>query len=104
VALRIVLSNCSPAEAPQLAKRLVESKLAACVNVIPGIRSFYFWDGHVVDDEECTLLIKTTEAKYGEMKAKLEEWHSYSVPEIVSLTPEDVLKSYGDWAAAYLNS
>ncbi|MFU8802529.1 MAG: divalent-cation tolerance protein CutA [Bradymonadaceae bacterium] len=95
--LLVVLCNCSPSESESLARSLVEERLAACVNVIPGIKSFYRWQGELCADEEHTLLIKTTSERFEEMKIRLQTLHSYDVPEIVALESVDVLDSYLSW-------
>lgn len=95
--IRVVLCNCSPAEAPELARRLVEEKLAACVNIIGGVRSFYRWDGEVCDDAEATLLIKTTEDRFEAMAEALGAYHSYDLPEIIALDSADASRAYGEW-------
>jgi periplasmic divalent cation tolerance protein len=95
--IRIVLCNCSPDEAPALARRLVEEKLAACVNIIDGVRSFYRWEGELCDDQEATLLIKTTEEGYPRLAEKLSEYHSYDVPEIIAVDSAEVGRSYAEW-------
>lgn len=96
--LRIVVCNCSPKESEGLARALVEERLAACVNIIAGVRSIYRWEGAVCDEVEDTLLIKTSTARYEAMKARLQALHSYSVPEIIALDAVDVLDSYARWA------
>ncbi len=98
--LRLVLCNCTPEEADGLAEALVSRQLAACVNVIPRVKSFYVWDGAMQVDEESTLLIKTTSERYPALKAALEELHSYTTPEIVAFDSVDVLSSYLTWAIA----
>lgn len=96
--LRVVLCNCSPEQAPVLARQLVEERLAACVNVIPAVTSIYRWDGKVVEDQESTLVIKTTAERYDALKRRIQELHSYEVPEIVAFDSVDVLQSYQQWA------
>ena len=95
--IRVVLCNCTPDEAPALARRLVEEQLAACVNIIGGVRSFYRWDGELCDDEEATLLIKTTEERFSKLVDKLSEYHSYDVPEIIALDSAEVARAYAEW-------
>lgn len=95
--LRLVLCNCSPEEAPTLARRLVDEELAACVNVISGITSFYRWEGEMCEDEEATLLIKTTAEGYDELATALARYHSYDVPEIIALDTADVATDYAEW-------
>ena len=80
--MRIVLCNCTPAEADQLAETLVRERLAACVNLMP-VTSFYEWEGVIQQDAEVTLLIKTATETIEPLKARIHELHSYDVPEIV---------------------
>ena len=95
--VRLVFCNCSPQEAPALARRLVEENLAACVNILSGVTSFYRWDGQLCEDEEATLLIKTTDEGYEEFKKALRRYHSYEVPEIIAVDPKDVDRAYKEW-------
>jgi periplasmic divalent cation tolerance protein len=87
--MRVVLCNCSPAESEGLARALVEEGLAACVNVLPGVRSFYRWQGELQEDGEHTLLIKTTEARAPALASRLRALHSYELPEILSLPVDE---------------
>jgi Uncharacterized protein involved in tolerance to divalent cations len=68
-----------------LAKLLVEKKLAACVNVVKGLRSFYWWKGKIEEDDEELLIIKTSREAYGELEKQIKENHPYTVPEIIAL-------------------
>jgi periplasmic divalent cation tolerance protein len=90
--LDIIFCNCSPGEAEGLARTLVSERLAACVNVIPGARSFYEWDGALQDDQECMLLIKTTTERVAALSRRIRELHSYDTPEVV-VVPVDVERS-----------
>jgi periplasmic divalent cation tolerance protein len=87
--LSVVLVNAPPGDAPRIARALVERKLAACVNVIPGVKSFYFWDGALQEDGESTLVIKTTAALVGDLTAAVKSLHPYTVPEVIALPLED---------------
>jgi periplasmic divalent cation tolerance protein len=82
---RLVLSTAPPDKAPELARTLVRERLAACVNVVPGARSFYFWEGKPCENDESLLLIKTAAAALPRLTARLLELHPYDVPEIVAL-------------------
>jgi periplasmic divalent cation tolerance protein len=81
----VVLCNAPPDEAPRLARTVVEERLAACVNVIPGVRSFYVWEGRVCDEGESTLVIKLTTEGVERLSQRLRALHSYDTPEIVVL-------------------
>ena len=100
--LRIVVCNCSPAESGELARALVKERLAACVNIIAGVKSIYTWEGAHHEDVEDTLIIKTSDERYEEMERRLVELHSYDVPEVIALAPTDVLDAYAQWAHAQI--
>lgn len=84
-------------EAEGLAEKIVDAKLAACVQVLPEMRSFYFWEGAVQREPEHLLLIKTLPEKFDALKSFILENHSYDVPEIVALEAERVSESYLAW-------
>jgi periplasmic divalent cation tolerance protein len=83
--LRIFVSTAPPDVAPRIARALVEERLAACVNVLPGARSVYSWKGETCDDAESVLLIKTTAERAAELFARLMALHPYEVPELVAI-------------------
>jgi periplasmic divalent cation tolerance protein len=89
-------------EAEDLAKKIVEAKLAACVQVLPGMKSFYFWKGKVQNDSEHLLLIKTLEENFADLETFIKENHSYDVPEIVAVSSEKVSDDYTNWITDYL--
>jgi periplasmic divalent cation tolerance protein len=89
-------------EAESLARKIVEAKLAACVQVLPQMKSFYFWEGAVQQDSEYLLLIKTLIEKFDELEKFIQSNHSYDVPEIVALSAEKVSESYFRWLKDYL--
>ncbi len=84
-------------EAESLARKIVEANLAACVQVLPAMKSFYFWDGAIQTDSEHLLLIKTRAEKFDELETFIQANHSYEVPEIVALSAEKVSESYLNW-------
>lgn len=91
-------------EAESLAKKIVEAKLATCVQILPPMKSFYFWKGEVQNDTEHLLLIKTLLGKYDELEKFVQTHHSYEVPEIVALNAEKVAESYLNWAVESLKT
>jgi periplasmic divalent cation tolerance protein len=84
--------------AEKLGKGLVEARLAACVNAIPGLTSFYRWKGKVEIDSEIQLLIKTRRGRFEELAAWITANHPYDVPEIIAVAAERVSDSYLAWA------
>lgn len=94
----VVLTTCSSAEeAERIARALVEKHLAACVNVLPGARSFYRWKDALEDASEWLLLIKSKRELFDALRAELERIHSYEVPEIVALPIVVGSANYLDW-------
>ncbi len=83
--------------AARLARTLVEERLAACVSVVPGVRSVYRWEGRVVEDSEHLLIVKTTESGYEMLESRLREMHPYEVPEVIGLRVARVLGAYLSW-------
>jgi periplasmic divalent cation tolerance protein len=88
------------ASARTLAARLVELRLAACVNILAPCRSVYRWQGKVEDAEEVPLLIKTTAARYADLEAAIRAAHPYELPEIVAVPAARGLPDYLAWVAA----
>ena len=83
--IRVVYISIPRDEAKNLAKGIVENRLAACVNIIPKIESFFWWDDNVQYDEEALLMVKTTDAKFSDMMEYVLENHPYELPEIIGL-------------------
>ena len=84
-------------DARKLAAQLVEEKLAACVNIIPKIRSIYEWDGEIHDEQEFMLIIKSPREKLDLVKGFIDKRHSYEVPEFISVDVIDGLPDYLQW-------
>ena len=94
----VVLSTASSAEeAVSIGRRLVEEHLAACVNVLPGARSIFFWEGRVQEADEAVLVIKTRNERYAELERRILALHSYSVPEVLALPVTSGSAAYTAW-------
>ena len=94
----IVFVTCeSREEAERIAEAVVTEKLAACVNVLPGIRSCYVWERKLTWAEEVLMLIKTTRGRFGQLRDRVKALHSYEVPEVVSVSIDEASQSYLDW-------
>jgi periplasmic divalent cation tolerance protein len=94
----IVFVTCESREqAEKIAQSVVTDKLAACVNVLPGIRSCYMWEGKLTWSDEVLLFIKTTRGRFGQLQDRVKELHSYSLPEIVAVTIDEAFDKYIEW-------
>jgi periplasmic divalent cation tolerance protein len=95
--LIVLVTTPNEAEAESLAARIVEARLAACVQILPRMTSVYVWEGKLQKDAEHLLLIKTLPDKYDELEAFIIANHSYDVPEIVAIDAERVSGPYLAW-------
>jgi len=94
----VVFVTCvDRAEAEKIAQAVVEERLAACVNVLPGVRSCYWWGEKLTWSEEVLLMMKTTESRYIALQARILALHSYDVPEIIATRIEIGLDKYIQW-------
>ena len=99
----LVLCTCPDADtANELAVGLVEQRLAACVNVLPGVTSVYGWEGRVEKSSEQLLLIKTEAAGLPGLEAFIKQQHPYEVPEIIAIPIEGGSQDYFDWISAWV--
>lgn len=95
---RMVFCSCPSYEIGQeIATKIVEAKLAACVNIIPGLTSIYSWEGKIETSSEVLLLIKTTEKVYSQLEKSLIHLHPYDCPEIIGVPIEQGNKGYLEW-------
>jgi periplasmic divalent cation tolerance protein len=97
--VRVVFSTATPDEAPALVRTLVEERLVACGNIVPGVRSIYRWQGEVCDEVEVALFLETTLDRLDAALARLAVLHSYDCPKLVVLTPTDVDATWAEWVA-----
>lgn len=96
----VVFMTCSSEEeAAKIAGALVVEKLAACVNIIPRIRSIYSWKGKIEDDAETMMIAKTRTANFDALKAAVAALHSYDTPEIIMLPLQGGSEKYLAWLA-----
>ena len=101
----VLLSTCATREeAEKLARLLLDARLAACVNVIPGVRSYYRWKGAIESADECLLVVKYSSDLIGSIGAVLEKEHSYEVPELLALPVVEGAANYLNWLLANLRS
>ncbi len=93
----VVLVTAPPAEAPELARTLVDERLAACVSLLPGVTSVYRWGGQVHEDGETLLVAKTSRDGSAALIRRVQEVHSYDVPECIAIPVASGLPAYLDW-------
>ena len=95
---RLILVTASGIdEARSLARTLLEERLAACVNIVPGLESHYRWKGQIEKSDEVLLLIKSSVEQFEALAARIREQHSYECPEIVAMKPEEMAPAYRAW-------
>jgi periplasmic divalent cation tolerance protein len=84
-------------EARRLAKAVLQPRLAACVNIVPGVESHYWWRGKLERSPEVLLLIKSSAEQFEALARVIRENHSYDCPEIVAIAPEEIAPAYRTW-------
>ncbi len=87
-------------EAAKIARAVVGERLAACANIIDGMRSIYWWQGSVSEDDEIVLILKTTAERAGELTERVKQLHSYDVPCVVEIPLAGGNAAYLDWIVA----
>ena len=101
----VVFCTCEQKQqAAQIAEALVREGLAACVNVLPGIQSVYRWKGAMERAEEVLLLIKTTAERFAALRDRIQELHSYEVPEIIAVPIVSGSEKYLGWLEAQVSA
>jgi len=99
-ALLVFTTLPSPDKAAEVARTLVEERLAACGNVLPAVRSIYKWQGKMQDENEVMLLLKTREEQLERLKLRILELHPYEVPEVLAIPVESGYRAYLEWIAS----
>jgi len=102
---QLVLSTCADSESAELlASTLVESGLAACVNIVQGMRSVYRWKGEVVKDDELLLVIKSRSDRFEQLKQAILERHPYELPEVIAVSIDAGHSPYLAWIDSQLDN
>lgn len=100
----LLFATASATQAPALVRRLVEERLIACENIVPGARSFYHWDGAVQDDAESLLFMETRTELIEAAMARFAQLHEYDVPKILVFQAADVWGPYATWVNASVDA
>ena len=103
-AIVVFVTASDVGEARRIADQLVESRLAACVQVLPEIESIYRWQGEVQREKEVLILAKTTAEQFNELEKSVRAIHSYDTPEIVAVRMSDVSEPYRAWLTESVRS
>ena len=98
-ALLVITNLADVGSAQALARALVSQRLAACVNLLPAVRSIYRWNDVVEEAAEVTLLIKTTTERYAELEQAIQALHPYELPEVIAMPVSAGLPAYLGWIA-----
>ena len=93
----VFMTASSNEEAENIAENLVSHKLAACVNILPNMKSFYWWDDKVCKDDELLLVAKIKTSLFKDLEKAVKKLHSYDVPEIILLSIENGSDAYLQW-------
>lgn len=93
----VLVTAASEKEGEKMAQALVKEKLAACANIVSGLKSVFRWKGKISTDEEVLLLIKTKDRLFEKLKKRVIELHSYEIPEIIALGILAGHEKYLDW-------
>jgi periplasmic divalent cation tolerance protein len=102
-AIVVFMTAANVDEARRIAGHLVNTQLAACVQILPEIESVYRWKGEVQHDKEVLILAKTTAAKFEKLESEVRRLHSYQTPEIAAVPVSNVSAPYFDWLVAQLS-
>jgi periplasmic divalent cation tolerance protein len=93
----VLITTSTSDEAAKIGKALVDGHLAACVNIVPEVRSLFFWEGKTQDEKESLLICKTRLPRMEQLVARVKSLHSYAVPEVIALPIVAGSRDYLDW-------
>jgi len=93
----VLITASSADEAAKIGRALVEEHLVACANIVGGVRSLFFWDGKIQDEQETLMICKSRSAQVDRIIDRVKQLHSYSVPEIIALPIVAGSKEYLAW-------
>jgi len=95
--MAVLITAPKEEEAVNIAKTLLEEKLAGCINIIRNVRSIYFWQGKIEDDSEVLMIVKTKADLFDKLSERVKSLHSYTVPEIIGIKIKKGSEDYLKW-------
>ena len=102
--LVILVTAVNQEEAVRIGEGMVNAKLAACANIIPGIHSIYRWKGKVIKAQEALIILKSTKLRYRALEKAIKAMHTYETPEIIALPVKEGLDQYIGWVCSQTHS
>jgi len=96
-AIVVLVTTSTSEEAERLGRILVEARLAACANLVSGIRSIFRWNNNISVESECLMIIKTRQERFAELESMVRPHHTYTVPEIVAIPVVAGSEPYLNW-------
>jgi periplasmic divalent cation tolerance protein len=102
--LVILVTAVNQEEAVRIGEGMVNAKLAACANIIPGIQSIYRWRGKVVKAQEVLLIMKSSKPRYRALEKAVKAMHTYEIPEIIALSVKEGFDQYIEWVHSETHS
>ena len=95
--MRVVFVTCAPSEAEALLRQLLEERLVGCGNILTGVRSLYWWQGEICDDQESILLMETSAELAPALVTRVKALHSYDTPKVVAFEVHEREPDYEAW-------
>ena len=95
--MRVIMTTIPSSQAKEVVRSLLEQRLVACGNILPGATSLYWWNGSIQEEEESVIIMETTDEQSNNAEVALASLHPYDVPKILILEPKSANSAYVDW-------
>ena len=102
--LIVITSFAKLGDAQVMARKLIQERLAACVQINEGVHSVYRWNGKICEEQEVSISAKTVAGKWDEISTFIKDNHPYELPELIGMTPAEYDLAYGQWVQAEVHS
>ena len=101
--LIVITSFAKLGDAKVMARKLIQERLAACVQINEGVHSVYRWNGKICEEQEVSISAKTVAGKWDEISTFIKDNHPYELPELIGMSPAEYDLVYGQWVKAEVN-